>query len=52
MPVTAIKKWTKTLIQGTFFTSIELGQHINNKFSLAASLDFTSYDGEAGPNVV
>ncbi|MCJ8297022.1 MAG: hypothetical protein MJK15_21730 [Colwellia sp.] len=35
-----------------FYTSIELGQHINNRLSLAASIDFTSTDGESGPNVV
>lgn len=30
------------------FTSLEFGQHINNQLSLAASIDFTSADGEAG----
>ena len=35
-----------------FSSSIELGQHINNQLSLAASIDFTSTDGESGPNVV
>jgi len=34
------------------FSSLELGQHINNQLSLAASFDFTSTKGKAGPVIV
>lgn len=30
------------------FSTLEFGQHINNQLSLAASIDFTSAEGEAG----
>lgn len=33
-------------------TRLEFGQHINNQLSLAASIDFTSTEGNSGPVVV
>jgi len=34
------------------FSTLEVGQHINNQLSLAASLDFTTTNGDAGSVIV
>ena len=35
-----------------FYSSLEVGRHINNQLSLGASLDFTDTRGKAGPVIV